>query len=72
MYDLLHHYSFRDQLLRRGADTWSKQLRTIIRPHLYEPQQELELQRAVGSLSVIEQDVAVLVGQQYEESPYPR
>jgi SAM-dependent methyltransferase len=72
MYDLLHHYRFRDQLLRRASDAWSKQLCTLIRPHLYEPQQELELQRAVGSLSIIEQDVSVLVAQQYEESPYPR
>jgi ubiquinone/menaquinone biosynthesis C-methylase UbiE len=72
MYGLLHHYPFRTQLLRRSAESWSAPLRQVIKPHLFEPQQELEICRNIARLSEIENPVSRQVGQQYEENPYPR
>ncbi|MFT7133623.1 MAG: hypothetical protein ACI81O_002340 [Cyclobacteriaceae bacterium] len=72
MYGLLHHYLFRAQLQRRSAESWSAPLREVIKPHLFEPQQELEICRNIASLSEIENPVSRQVGQQYEENPYPR
>ncbi|MFT6116179.1 MAG: ubiquinone/menaquinone biosynthesis C-methylase UbiE [Candidatus Azotimanducaceae bacterium] len=72
MYGLLHHYPFRTQLLRRSAESWSPPMRHIIKPHLFEPQQELEICRNIASLSEIDNPVSRQVAEQYEENPYPR
>jgi ubiquinone/menaquinone biosynthesis C-methylase UbiE len=47
-------------------------MRQLIKPHLFEPQQELEICRNIASLSEIEHPVSRQVAQQYEENPYPR
>ncbi|MBV1877522.1 MAG: methyltransferase domain-containing protein [Pseudomonadales bacterium] len=72
MYCQLHHYGFRAHLLRKSVSAWSKQVQLVIQPHLYDPQQELEIKRSVESISDIENTVSRDVCIQYEESPYPR
>ena len=72
MYSLLHHNSFRDQLLRKPLSAWSLEVRPVIDPHLYEPQKEKEIERRIETITNVTNQVSVTVGQQYEENPYPR
>jgi ubiquinone/menaquinone biosynthesis C-methylase UbiE len=72
MYSLLHHYNFRDHLLRKAMSSWSKPMQLIIEPHLYEPHKETEIQSSIESLSSIIDPTSQEVQKQYESCPYPR
>jgi SAM-dependent methyltransferase/tetratricopeptide (TPR) repeat protein len=72
MYSLLHHNSFRGQLLRKPITAWSHEVHPVIEPHLYEPQKEKEIERRIETITDVTNQVSVTVGQQYEENPYPR
>ena len=47
-------------------------MQCVIQPHLYEPQNELEIKRTIERLSSIQNPVSCEVSKQYEENPYPR
>ena len=51
---------------------WSAPVAALLTRQVREAQEERQLQTSVPRLTTIEDDVSLLVKQQYEESPYPR
>jgi 2-polyprenyl-3-methyl-5-hydroxy-6-metoxy-1,4-benzoquinol methylase len=58
------------QLLLERA--WPAPVRSLLTQQLIEPEEEQQLRDNISRLTGIENDVSVLVKQQYEENPYPR
>jgi SAM-dependent methyltransferase len=64
-----HGLSCRDALLSRS---WPDPVAPVLAQQVVEPQHELEIRAAIPRLTPIENDVSLLVTQQYMENPYPR
>ena len=65
----LHGLSCRDALLSRS---WPDPVAPVVAQQVLEPQHELEIRASIPRLTPIENDVSLLVTQQYMENPYPR
>jgi SAM-dependent methyltransferase len=65
----LHGLSCRDALLSRS---WPDPVAPVVVQQVVEPQHELEIRASIPRLTPIENDVSLLVTQQYMENPYPR
>jgi len=69
MYVPLHALPQAQALLERR---WSPPLDGVVTQQVREPMEELRLRPSIARLTAIEDDVSLLVRQQYEEHPYPR
>ena len=51
---------------------WSKEVAAVVKQQIREPAEELQLRAMIPRLTNIEDEVSLLVQNQYEENPYPR
>ena len=51
---------------------WPEEVAAVLRQQIREPQEELRLRATIPRLTDINDEVSLLVQNQYEESPYPR
>lgn len=70
MYYPLH--TLFDCLIPIPEESWSLPIRTLIKRHLQEYQEEIEIGKNIISLTSEENSVSLAVKSQYEENPYPR
>jgi SAM-dependent methyltransferase len=69
MYAPLHALPQAQALLERS---WPRPVDGVVMQQVREPGEELQLRPSIARLTAIEDDVSLLVRQQYEEHPYPR
>lgn len=51
---------------------WPAEVVAVLKQQVREPEEELQLRASIPQLTVIEDEVSLLVQSQYEENPYPR
>lgn len=65
----LHTLDNCEKLLSRR---WPADVDALLTQQVREPAEEIRLQASIPTLTIVEDDVSLLVQQQYEQNPYPR
>ncbi len=65
----LHSLKNGDALIKRK---WSKRMTALLTQQVLEPNHERRMRAEIAALTPIDDEVSVLVREQYEENPYPR